>query len=196
MRRIFGLFPAVRPPHARARGLLVGLVMMTMTGSRARCATHGLLLDDTSTCARCAREAGAQDGKRSLARLVVLAFAIVAALALYRVGTATYEALTSGRRASDPSANAARAQNGSRLVVYTTGSCPACRMAKKWMSENSVAFEERRIDEDASARRELTSLGKGVVVPTFVVDNDQVLTGFDVRGIKLSEALAAHGIAR
>lgn len=171
--------------------------MMTMTGSRARCATHGLLLDDTSMCARCSREAGVQDGKRSLARLVVAAFALVAALALYRVGTAAYEAFASGARtASAASTSAAAAQNGSRLVVYTTGSCPACRVAKKWMSDNSVAYEERRIDEDPTARRELTDLGKGVVVPTFVVDNDQVLTGFDVRGIRLSEALASHGITR
>jgi hypothetical protein len=28
------------------------------------------------------------------------------------------------------------------------------------------------------------------------VDNDQVLTGFDVRGVRLGEALAAHGITR
>jgi len=100
--------------------------MMTIGGlpsSRARCATHGLLLDDASTCARCLRE------------------------------------------------------------------------AETWMSEHSVAYEERRVDEDDGARRELQALGKGVIVPTFVVDSDQVLTGFDVRGVRLSEALAKHGIA-
>jgi len=172
--------------------------MMTigLTSSRARCATHGLLLDDTSTCARCAREADAHDGRRTLARLVVLAFTLVAALALYRVGTATYEALTSGSSASRSTAAAATAQNGSRLVVYTTASCGVCRLAKTWMSEHSVAYEERRVDEDEGARRELAGLGKGVVVPTFVVDDDQVLTGFDVHGVRLSEALAKHGIAR
>jgi len=63
------------------------------------------------------------------------------------------------------------------------------------MSEHSVAYEERRVDEDDGARRELQALGKGVIVPTFVVDSDQVLTGFDVRGVRLSEALAKHGIA-
>lgn len=173
--------------------------MMTIDGlsaSRARCATHGLLLDDAGTCARCAREADAHDGRRTLTRLVVLAFAIVAALALYRVGTATYEALASGRVANKSTVAAAPATNASRLVVYTTASCGVCRLAKTWMSEHAVAYEERRVDEDEGARRELAGLGKGVVVPTFVVDNDQVLTGFDVRGVRLSQALEAHGIAR
>ncbi len=128
--------------------------------------------------------------------LVVLAFAIVAALALYRVGTATYEALASGSSASRSPVAAAPAQNASRLVVYTTGSCGACRLAKTWMKEHSVEYEERRVDEDEGARRELAGLGKGVVVPTFVVDNDQVLTGFDVRGVRLTQALEAHGMSR
>ena len=166
------------------------------SGSRTRCASHGLLVDDAGTCARCAREADAHDGRRTLGRLVVIAFAIVGALALYRVGTATYEALASGRVAATASVNAAPATNASRLVVYTTASCGVCRLAKAWMNEHAVAYEERRVDEDEAARRELAGLGKGVVVPTFVVDNDQVLTGFDVQGVRLSQALAAHGIAR
>ncbi len=173
--------------------------MMTidgLSGSRARCATHGLLLDDAGACARCAREVDAHDVRRTLARLVVFAFAIVAALALYRAGIATYEALASGRIADKPTVAAAPTTNTSRLVVYTTASCRACRLAKAWMSEHAVTYEERRVDEDEGARRELARLGKGVVVPTFVVDDDQVLTGFDVQGVRLSQALAAHGITR
>jgi glutaredoxin len=167
-----------------------------LTGSRERCASHGLLLDDAATCARCAREAETQDGRRTLARLVVAAFALVVLLALYRVGATAYEALATTASTRSPAAANVQAQNGSRLVVYTTGSCGACRMAKTWMGEHSVAYEERRVDEDEAARRELAALGKGVVVPTFVVDNDQVLTGFDVRGIRLSQALASHGITK
>jgi glutaredoxin len=167
-----------------------------LTGTRPRCAAHGLLLDDASTCARCARDAEVDNGRRAFGRLVIAAFALVAALALYRVGTATYEALATGRSAQGSRVAAAEAQNGSRLVVYTTGSCGACRLAKTWMSEHGVTYEERRVDTDEGARRELAGLGTGVVVPTFVVDNEQVLTGFDVRGTKLSAALAAHGMAR
>jgi glutaredoxin len=125
----------------------------------------------------------------------VLAFAIVAALALYRIGTATYEALAS-RATNRSTIAAAPATNASRLVVYTTASCGVCRLAKAWMGERGVAYEERRVDQDEGARRELAGLGKGVVVPTFVVDNDQVLTGFDVQGVRLSQALEAHGIPR
>ncbi len=175
--------------------------MMTMddrTGSRGRCVSHGLLLDDASCCARCAREAQAHDGRRALGRLVVIAFVLVAMLALYRVGSASYEALTTSgaSRATSTPLTTAPAQDASRLVVYTTAGCGACRLAKTWMNEHAVVYEERRVDVDDAARRELAGLGKGIVVPTFVVDNDQVLTGFDVRGVRLSQALAAHGIAR
>lgn len=66
-------------------------------------------------------------------------------------------------------------------------------MAKSGMGQHGVAYEERRVDTDERAHQELAGLGKGVVVPTFVVD-EQVLVGFDVRGVRLSEALKAHGI--
>jgi glutaredoxin 3 len=130
---------------------------------------------------------------RSLAsRIVVLALVAVALLLVYRVGRLAYEIVDA--RASTPAASPVRAaQNGSRLVVFTTAGCGACRMAKAWMDKRGVVYEERRVDNDEGSRAELASLGKGVVVPTFVVD-EQVLTGFDVQGIRLSQALEAHGI--
>lgn len=169
--------------------------MMTLNGlpgARPRCSSHGLLLDDASTCARCVRESETHDGRRTLARLLVGAFAIVALLALYRVGAATYDAFATG--SSRPAAAQVQAENGSRLVVYTSASCGVCRLAKRWMDEHAVTYEERHVDSDDAARRQLAGLGKGMVVPTFVVDGDQVLTGFDVQGVRLSQALASHGI--
>jgi glutaredoxin len=184
-----------------ARALLCIAVMTSVNGLplRARCSSHGLILDDEGRCSRCVRESATQGARSPLARLVMIALVVVVGFALYRIGSASYDALTSARTARS-SAHAqvsagAQVSSGSRLVVYTSAGCGACRIAKKWMNENSVTYEERSIDNDAGARKELASLGKGVVVPTFVVDGDEVLTGFDVRGVRLTRALQKHGIA-
>lgn len=164
---------------------------------RARCSSHGLILDDEGRCSRCLRESSAQGTRSPLARLAMIALVVVGGFAIYRVGSASYDALASARARSATLAQAssgAQARSGSRLVVYTSAGCGACRIAKKWMNENSVTYEERPIDGDAGARQELASLGKGMVVPTFVVDGDEVLTGFDVRGVRLTRALEKHGI--
>lgn len=159
------------------------------------------MLDDDAKCSRCVRESDANAGKSQLARLVLIALVVVGALGLYRVGHATYEALAGASGvsgASTKAASTAPAQNGSRLVVYTTASCGVCRLAKTWMNDHSVAYEERLVDSDDAARRELTTLnkGKGIVVPTFVVDNDEVLAGFDVHGVRLTKSLDEHGVPR
>lgn len=169
---------------------------MTMSSgllaSRPRCAHHGLILDDAGRCTRCVREEESRSTRSVLGRAVTLALVVIGVLLAYRVGTAAYEVIS--LRASTPAAAPVPpATNGSRVVVYTTGSCPACRLAKKWMGQHGVVYEERRVDVDETAHKELASLGKGVVVPTFVVD-EQVLTGFDVNGVRLTEALKSHGI--
>ncbi|CAN5775402.1 hypothetical protein BH11MYX4_BH11MYX4_58140 [soil metagenome] len=156
--------------------------------SRARCTEHGLILDDLGHCTRCSRQKESHDARGALRRMVGIAVVILLALVMFRVVSMVLEALPSRRVAAT-----ATARGGARLVVYTTTSCPACRLAKGWMDQNGVVYEERRVDVDDGARGELTALGKGTVVPTFVVD-DEVLSGFDVRGVRLSKALQEHGL--
>lgn len=187
------------PP--RGVTLATAEAMTTSSGllsSRPRCSDHGLIVDDSGKCSRCIRKIEGAGARSLVGRAVVIALVVIAALLVYRVGGIVYEIVQA--RAGTASGGPLRAspvpaaQNGSRLVVYTTSSCGACRLAKSWMDERGVAYEERRVDSDDGARKELTSLGKGTVVPTFVVD-EQVLTGFDVQGVRLTQALEAHGLA-
>lgn len=155
---------------------------------RTRCAEHGLILDDSGRCTRCAREQSGRNSRSVLFRAGVIGIFVVLALVGYRVVSMIYAVFPSRSVTAT-----ATATTGARLIVYTTTSCPACRIAKGWMDKNDVAYEERRVDVDDGARKELTSLGKGMIVPTFVVD-DEVLTGFDVQGVRLSAALRSHGL--
>jgi glutaredoxin 3 len=173
--------------------------MMTegLHGMRARCGAHGLILDDAGHCTRCVREGEKQGARSTFRRLVTAALGCVLLLVLYRVTSIGIEIMGAARAARTTAQNDTQngaAPSGARLVVYTTGYCPACRMAKAWMNDHAVSYEERRVDSDESARRELLGLHKGSVVPTFLVDNDEVLVGFDTQGARLTQSLQKHGL--
>jgi len=41
------------------------------------------------------------------------------------------------------------------VTVYTTSNCPRCKILKKWLADNGIAFEEKRM-EDSGVAAELT----------------------------------------
>ncbi|WP_138159982.1 glutaredoxin family protein [Peptoniphilus catoniae] len=65
----------------------------------------------------------------------------------------------------------------SKVVVYTSSTCPYCTMAKDYLTEKNVEFEEKNVQTDKAARDEL--LAKGYTgVPVIYVDNEEIV-GFD-----------------
>lgn len=159
-------------------------------GTRPRCEVHGFLLDQQGICLRCAKDAESRQLRGLSKTYVVVAVVVVALLAAFSLGRSALMA----RREAREEARAAAAAKGTRLVVYTTTSCPACKMAKSWMRDHDVSYVERSVDTDPAARAELTKItGGSVAVPTFMVD-DEVLTGFDPKGILLSRAMQKHGL--
>lgn len=71
------------------------------------------------------------------------------------------------------------------VVVYTSNTCPYCTMAKDYLKDKQVAFEEKNIQTDKAARDELMKMGH-LGVPVVIVDGEEVV-GFDQR--KLDELL-------
>ncbi len=72
-----------------------------------------------------------------------------------------------------------------KVVVYTSNTCGYCHMAKDYLNENNVEFEEKNVSTDPVARKELMSQGF-MGVPVIYVD-DEVVQGFDKN--KLDELL-------
>jgi len=64
------------------------------------------------------------------------------------------------------------------VKVYTTGTCPYCTMVKEFLTQNGVAYDERRVDEDPDAYEEFIRLNVGRSVPVTIVDGETVV-GFD-----------------
>ena len=64
-----------------------------------------------------------------------------------------------------------------RVTIFTSNTWPYCISAKQYLSEKGVQFEEKNIQTDSSARRELISMGhRGVPV---IVINGEEIVGFN-----------------
>lgn len=72
-----------------------------------------------------------------------------------------------------------------KVTVFTSNTCGYCHLAKDFLNENSIEFEEKNVSTDTAARKEL--MAKGFMgVPVIYVD-EEVIQGFDK--VKLSELL-------
>lgn len=71
-----------------------------------------------------------------------------------------------------------------QITVYTTTTCPYCKMLKDYLKEKNILFVEKFVDQDEAARDEMTKESNGFLgVPFSVVAlddgrKDSVL-GFD-----------------
>lgn len=65
----------------------------------------------------------------------------------------------------------------SKVVVYTSNTCPYCTMAKDYLNEKGVEFEEKNVQNDVAARDELISMGY-TGVPVLVIGEEEIV-GFD-----------------
>ena len=72
-----------------------------------------------------------------------------------------------------------------KVTVFTSNTCGYCHLAKDFLKEHSVEFEEKNVSTDTAARKEL--MAKGFMgVPVIYVD-EEVVQGFDKA--KLTELL-------
>ena len=65
----------------------------------------------------------------------------------------------------------------SKVTVYTSNTCPYFTMAKDYLKDMEVAFEEKNVQTDKEARQELMAMGY-TGVPVICVDDEQIV-GFD-----------------
>ena len=65
----------------------------------------------------------------------------------------------------------------SKVTVYTSNTCPYCTMAKDYLRDREVAFEEKNVQTDKEVRQELMAMGY-TGVPVICVDDEQIV-GFD-----------------
>lgn len=70
------------------------------------------------------------------------------------------------------------------FTVYSTTTCPYCKMLKDYLKEKGISYEEKLVDQDDAAREEMMQASGGFLgVPFSLVVNDSgeknTIIGFD-----------------
>ncbi|MDP3953709.1 MAG: glutaredoxin domain-containing protein [bacterium] len=73
-----------------------------------------------------------------------------------------------------------------KVTIYTTPSCVYCKMTKAFFKENNVAYDEKDVAANVTAREEMISKSQQMGVPVIDVDG-KIVIGFDKES--LSELL-------
>ncbi len=71
-----------------------------------------------------------------------------------------------------------------KVTIYSTTTCPYCKMLKDYLREKNIEFEDKFVDQDDAAREEMMKESEGFLgVPfTVVVKDDgskEDIIGFD-----------------
>lgn len=69
------------------------------------------------------------------------------------------------------------------VKIYTTATCPYCRMEKEYLSSKGIAYEEVQVDKDLSMAQEMMAKSGQMGVPftevTFADGSQEFILGFD-----------------
>lgn len=69
------------------------------------------------------------------------------------------------------------------IKVYSTPTCPYCKMVKDFLNSKSIAFESFDVASDEAAREEMIKVSGQMGVPVTVIDGE-VISGFDKEKIE------------
>lgn len=69
------------------------------------------------------------------------------------------------------------------VKVYSTPTCPYCKMVKQFLTEHQVTFEEVDVAANQSAAQEMVTKSGQMGVPVLDIDG-QIVVGFDKGKIK------------
>ena len=69
------------------------------------------------------------------------------------------------------------------VKVYSTKFCPYCKMAKEFLKDRKIPFEEINVQEDPEAARHMIEKSGQVGVPVIEIDG-QMIIGFNTEQIK------------
>lgn len=70
-----------------------------------------------------------------------------------------------------------------KIKVYSTPTCPFCIMAKKFLKDNNIEFEDIDVSRDIKAAKEMVEKTGQMGVPVIEIDGEIVI-GFDRDKIK------------
>ena len=70
-----------------------------------------------------------------------------------------------------------------KIKVYSTPTCPYCRMVKSFLKEKGVDFEDIDVSVDSKAAEEMIQKSGQMGVPQIEI-NEKIIVGFDREAIE------------
>lgn len=71
----------------------------------------------------------------------------------------------------------------SKIIVYSTDTCPWCDKVKDFLKQNKVKFEAIDVGKDRAKAKEMIEKSGQMGVPVIDVDGE-IVVGFDVERLK------------
>jgi len=81
-----------------------------------------------------------------------------------------------------------------KLTIYSAPWCRDCHIAKRWLAQNNIAFEEINIDETPEAAQEIVRRTGKRAIPQFVVNGEWIQPYVPGRGFKYQEMAQLFGV--
>ena len=78
------------------------------------------------------------------------------------------------------------------VKIYSTPNCPYCKLAKQFLTENNISFEDIDVSSNQLAAQEMIGRSGQMGVPVIDIDG-QLVVGFDKNKIKQLLNLPAAG---
>jgi glutaredoxin-like YruB-family protein len=69
------------------------------------------------------------------------------------------------------------------VKVYSTPTCPYCKMTKKFLEDNGIKYQDLNVAQDKAARDEMINKSGQMGVPVIDIDGELIL-GFDQAQLK------------
>jgi len=74
-------------------------------------------------------------------------------------------------------------ESSHKIILYSTPSCPYCKMAEDFLKKHNVKFKKIDVSEDRESAREMIEKSGQMGVPVIEIDK-KIIVGFDKEAIK------------
>jgi len=81
-----------------------------------------------------------------------------------------------------------------KLTVYTAPWCRDCHVAKRWLAQNNISYDEINIEETPGAAEEVIQRTGKRAIPQFVINGEWVQPYIPGEGFKYREMAELFGI--
>jgi len=71
-----------------------------------------------------------------------------------------------------------------KVKIYSALYCTYCIMAKNFLKKHGIEYEDVNVQEDEQAAKYISELTQQTTIPVIVIDDNEILVGFDEAKLK------------